>query len=386
MRQAEKHAIVAERVFDGTAVADNAAVIIEGQHILAVVPRDAVPANMPRHALPDGAWLVPGFIDVQVNGGSDVLFNEDPTPDGIRAIAAAHRRYGTTALLPTLITDTPATTLSALEAVEALVDKEPSILGIHLEGPFISPERPGVHAVRHIRTPSNNDLALLTAPRRSVTVVTLAPERMPAGFIRALAAAGVRVCLGHSMASYADTRDAMTEGLSGFTHLFNAMPGLGSRDPGPIAAALECESAWFGMIVDGVHVHPATLRLALRGLARPMLVTDAMPPVGGERTGFTLYGEEIMVQDGRCARTDGTLAGSVLDMASALRNCVRLLDVKLETALRFASINPAEFLGLGHWLGRLAPGYRADMVALDPVGIEVLDTWVAGMRAATCSE
>jgi N-acetylglucosamine-6-phosphate deacetylase len=329
---------------------------------------------------------VPGFIDVQVNGGSDVLFNEDPTPDGIRAIAAAHRRYGTTALLPTLITDTPATTLSALEAVEALVDKEPSILGIHLEGPFISPERPGVHAVRHIRTPSNNDLALLTAPRRSVTVVTLAPERMPAGFIRALAAAGVRVCLGHSMASYADTRDAMTEGLSGFTHLFNAMPGLGSRDPGPIAAALECESAWFGMIVDGVHVHPATLRLALRGLARPMLVTDAMPPVGGERTGFTLYGEEIMVQDGRCARTDGTLAGSLLDMASALRNCVRLLDVKLETALRFASINPAEFLGLGHWLGRLAPGYRADMVALDPVGIEVLDTWVAGMRAATCSE
>jgi N-acetylglucosamine-6-phosphate deacetylase len=386
MRQAEKHAIVAERVFDGTAVADNAAVIIEGQHILAVVPRDAVPANMPRHALPDGAWLVPGFIDVQVNGGSDVLFNEDPTPDGIRAIAAAHRRYGTTALLPTLITDTPATTLSALEAVEALVDKEPSILGIHLEGPFISPERPGVHAVRHIRTPSNNDLALLTAPRRSVTVVTLAPERMPAGFIRALAAAGVRVCLGHSMAGYADTRDAMTDGLSGFTHLFNAMPGLGSRDPGPIAAALECESAWFGMIVDGVHVHPATLRLALRGLARPMLVTDAMPPVGGERTGFTLYGEEIMVQDGRCARTDGTLAGSVLDMASALRNCVRLLDVKLETALRFVSTNPAEFLGLGHWLGRLAPGYRADMVALDPVGIEVLDTWVAGMRAATCSE
>jgi N-acetylglucosamine-6-phosphate deacetylase len=178
----------------------------------------------------------------------------------------------------------------------------------------------------------------------------------------------------------------MAEGLSGFTHLFNAMPGLGSRDPGPIAAALESESAWFGVIVDGVHVHPATLRLALRGLARPMLVTDAMPPVGGRRVGFQLYGEDIMVQDGRCTRQDGTLAGSVLDMASALRNCVRLLDVRLETALRFVSTNPAEFLGLGHWLGRLAPGYRADMVALDPVGIEVLDTWVAGMRGQTCSE
>jgi N-acetylglucosamine-6-phosphate deacetylase len=385
MRQAEKHAqkyaILAERVFDGTAVADNAAVIIEGPHILAVVPGNAVPANMPRYALPDGAWLVPGFIDVQVNGGGDVLFNGDPTPDGIRAIAAAHRRYGTTALLPTLITDAPDTMRSALEAVEALVDKEPSILGIHLEGPFLSPQRPGVHAVRHIRTPGDSDLALLTTPRRLVTVVTLAPERVPAGFIRALAGAGVRVCLGHSMATYAETRAAMAEGLSGFTHLFNAMPGLGSRDPGPIAAALESEGAWFGMIVDGVHVHPATLRLALRGLARPMLVTDAMPPVGGSRTGFTLYGEDITVQDGRCTRKDGTLAGSMLDMASALRNCVRLLDVPLETTLPFASINPAEFLGLGRWLGRLAPGYRADMVALDPVGIEVLDTWVAGERA-----
>jgi N-acetylglucosamine-6-phosphate deacetylase len=380
-KHAQKYAILADRVFDGTAVADNAAVIVEGPRILAVVPADAVPANMPQHALPDGACLVPGFIDVQVNGGGDVLFNDEPTPDGIRAIAAAHRRHGTTALLPTLITDTPETMLSALEAVETLVDKEPSILGIHLEGPFLSPQRPGVHAVRHIRTPSNHDLALLTAQRRSVTVVTLAPERVPAGFIRALAGAGVRVCLGHSMATYAETRAAMAEGLSGFTHLFNAMPGLGSRDPGPIAAALESESTWFGMIVDGVHVHPAMLRLALRGLARPVLVTDAMPPTGGKRMGFTLYGEDIMVEDGRCARKDGTLAGSVLDMASALRNCVRLLHVPLETALRFVSINPAEFLGLGHWLGRLAPGYRADMVALDPVGIEVLDTWVAGVLA-----
>jgi N-acetylglucosamine-6-phosphate deacetylase len=381
MSQAEQHAVVAGQVFDGTALVDNAAVIIEGPRILAVVQNDSVPANMPRYVLPEGAWLVPGFIDVQVNGGGDVLFNDEPTADGIRTIAAAHRRYGTTALLPTVITDAPETMISALSAVEALVDTEPAILGIHLEGPFISPERPGVHAVQHIRAPSDTDLGLLTAPRRSVTVVTLAPERVPGGFVRALAAAGVRVCLGHSTASYDDTRAAMAAGLSGFTHLFNAMPGLGSRDPGPIAAALESESASFGMIVDGIHVHPATLRLALRGLARPMLVTDAMPPVGGTRTGFTLYGEDITVHDGRCMRKDDTLAGSVLDIASALRNSVHLLGVKLETALRYASVNPSEFLGLGHWLGRLAPGYRADMVALDPVGIAVLETWVAGIRA-----
>ena len=379
MREAEKHAIVAERVFDGATVVHHAAVIVEGPHILAVVPQGDVPAGVPRRVLPNGAWLTPGFIDVQVNGGGDALFNDNPTPDGIRAIAAAHRRFGTTALLPTLITDTPEKMSSALAAVEALADKEPAVLGIHLEGPFLSPERPGVHALRHIRIPSDNDLALLTAPRRSITVVTLAPEQAPPGFVRALADAGVRVCLGHSIATYEDTRAAMSEGLSGFTHLFNAMPGLGSRDPGPIAAALECETAWFGMIVDGVHVHPATLRLALRGLARPLLVTDAMPPVGGKRMGFTLYGEEVIVQGGRCTRRDGTLAGSVLDMATALRNCVRLLGVPLETALRFASTNPAEFLGFGHWLGRLAPGHRADMVALDPIDIEILDTWIAGL-------
>jgi N-acetylglucosamine-6-phosphate deacetylase len=184
------------------------------------------------------------------------------------------------------------------------------------------------------------------------------------------------------MATYAETRAAMAEGLTGFTHLFNAMRPLGSREPGPIAAALESPAAWFGMIVDGAHVDPAMLRLALRGAARPMLVTDAMPPVGGRRSGFALYGDEITVRDGQCTRSDGTLAGSVLSMAAAVRNCVRLLDAPLETALRFASAHPASFLGLGDRLGRLAPGYRADLVAIDPREMEVLDTWIAGRPAA----
>ena len=211
-------------------------------------------------------------------------------------------------------------------------------------------------------------------------LVTLAPEQVPAGFIVDLVAAGVRVALGHSVATYAQTRAAMAQGLTGFTHLFNAMRPLASREPGPIAAALETPNAWFGMIVDGVHVDPAMLRLALRGLAHPMLVTDAMPPVGGRQGAFALYGDEIAVRDGRCLRADGTLAGSVLDMASAVRNCVDLLDVALTDALRFAATNPANFLGLGHVLGKLAPGYRADLVAFDPNKIEVITTWVAGAQ------
>jgi len=376
-----QHAIAADCVFDGTAVRLDAAVVVEGTRIAAVLPRTELPTAISTRTLPAGAWLVPGFIDVQVNGGGDVLFNDVPTPQGIRAIAAAHRKFGTTALLPTLISDTPGKTEAALAAVEEIVDVEPSVIGIHLEGPFLSPEKPGVHALRHLRLPTAKDAAMLAARRRGVTVVTLAPEQAPEGFIRQLASAGVRVCLGHSMATYAQTRAAIAEGLTGVTHLFNAMRALAAREGGPIAAALESADAWFGMIVDGVHVDPTVLRLALRGLARPMLVTDAMPPVGGRRSSFALYGEEIAVQGGRCARQDGTLAGAVLDMASAVRNCVALLGVPLETALRFASAHPASFLGLGHVLGRLAPGYRADMVAIEPSSVQVLETWTAGTGA-----
>ena len=205
MRTSRQHAIAADCVFDGTVVHRDAAVVVDGPKIVALTPRADLPAGIPVRRLPDGCWLAPGFIDLQVNGGGDVLFNDVPTPEGIRAIAAAHRRFGTTALLPTLVTDTPEKTKAALAAVEQVIDSEPSVLGIHLEGPFLSPERPGVHALRHIRVPTAQDTAVLTAPRRGVVLITLAPERVPQGFVRRLASAGVRVSLGHSMATYAQT-------------------------------------------------------------------------------------------------------------------------------------------------------------------------------------
>jgi N-acetylglucosamine-6-phosphate deacetylase len=373
------HAVAAACVFDGVNLHRDAAVIIEGEEIAAIAARTELPPNLPVRQLPDGIWLAPGFIDIQVNGGGDVLFNDSPTPQAIRRIIAAHRRFGTTLLLPTLISDSPAKMKSALAAVDALLGIEPGVLGIHLEGPFLSPSRAGVHDLRALRQPTPDDLAILAAPRHGVTLVTLAPEEVPHSFIAKLANAGVRVALGHSMASYAVTREAMAAGLTGFTHLFNAMRPLESREPGPIAAALESPNVWYSLIVDGIHVAPAMLRLALRGAGHPILVTDAMPPVGGSRGTFALYGETITVRDGRCARQDGRLAGAYLDMATAIRNCVRLLDVPLAAALRFASVHPAQFLGLGDRLGRLAPGMRADMVAIDPDSIEVRHTWVAGV-------
>jgi N-acetylglucosamine-6-phosphate deacetylase len=373
------HAIAAGHVFDGEYLRDNAAVIVDNDRIAAVVQRREIPAAIPVRELPEHVWLAPGFVDIQVNGGGDVLFNDAPTADTIRTIVAAHRRFGTTALLPTLISDTPAKMKAAIAAVEAVVGVEPAVLGIHLEGPFLSPEKAGVHDGRVIRRPTSDDLALLTAKRPGVTLVTLAPERVPEGFIAQLTAAGVRVALGHSVATNAQTRAAMAMGLTGFTHLFNAMRPLEAREPGCVGAALDSQYASYSLIVDDIHVAPAMLRLALRGAGRPILVTDAMPPVGGARSSFVLNGEEIFVRNGRCARQDGTLAGACLDMAAAVRNCVRSLRIPLADALRFASTHPAQFLGLGDKLGRLVPGYRADMVELDSITIEVRRTWVAGL-------
>jgi N-acetylglucosamine-6-phosphate deacetylase len=378
MSQPVRYAVAADHLFDGTALHDDCAVLIDGGEIAQLVGRDDIPRGIPVHDLPTGAWLAPGFIDVQVNGGGDVLFNDQPTPAGIAAITAAHRRFGTTGLLPTLISDTPEKMRAARDAVSEAMRSNPSVLGIHFEGPFLSADRPGVHDPRMLRRPEPHDLAWLTGSPDGVVVVTLAPEAVPAGFIAALTQAGVKVSLGHSMASYVQTRAALAEGLTGFTHLFNAMRPLASREPGPIAAALESENCWFGMIVDGVHVDPSMLRLALRGRARPMLVTDAMPPVGGGRHSFMLGGRTITLGPNACTRDDGTLAGTALDMATAVRNAVKLLQMPLTDALRAAGAEPARFLGLAHRLGHLAPGSRADMVALDAQDIVVLETWVAG--------
>jgi N-acetylglucosamine-6-phosphate deacetylase len=378
MTEPRRHAVVAGTVFDGVALHEECAVVIEGRRILSLMPRQDLPEDMPVRELPDGAWLAPGFIDVQVNGGGDILLNDDPSPEAMTAIARAHRKFGTTSLLPTLITDTREKMRAALAAADEAAASNPSILGIHIEGPFLAPERAGAHNRALVRAPDDEDLELLTAPRAGATLVTLAPERAPPGFIARLVRGGVHVCLGHSMATYEETKAAMEEGLTGFTHLFNAMPPLFARNPGPVPAALKSPDAFFGMIVDGEHVHPAMLRLAIRGSAHPMLVTDAMPPAGGAKRTFTLYGEEIAVHDGRCVRTDGTLAGTALTMAMAVRNCVTLLDVRLTWALRFASSEPAAFLGLGGKLGRIAEGFRADLVAFEPPGMRVYETWVAG--------
>ena len=328
----------------------------------------------------EGQILLPGFIDVQVNGGGGVLFNDDPNPESIRAIGAAHRRFGTTGFLPTLISDDLDTIGRAIDAVQSALDAGmPGVLGIHIEGPFLNWARRGVHDSKHLRPLDTSLVSLLGRLRAGRTVVTLAPEMTTPEIIAKLAAGGILVSAGHSEATFAQTTAAIAQGLRGFTHLFNAMARIEPRDPGIAGAALYDEGTWCGIIVDGHHVDPIMLKLALRCKRhdRFMLVTDAMPAVGSAEPTFVLQGRTIRVVDGICRDENGTLAGTALDMAAAVRNAVSLLGLDIAEAARMASEYPAEFLGLGHELGRIAPGYRANLVLMDDA-FTVQKTWIEG--------
>src|ERR1700722_20367172 len=328
----------------------------------------------------EGQLLLPGFIDVQVNGGGGVLFNDDPSLESIRAIGAAHRRYGTTGFLPTLISDDLDTIAQAIAAVQVSLDAQrPGALGIHIEGPFLNWARRGVHDPKHLRRLDNRVGSLRWSLRGGRTVLTLAPEMTATDMIAQLAAGGILISAGHSDANYAQTAAAIAHGVRGFTHLFNAMAPLTPREPGIVGAALYDPNTWCGIIVDGHHVDPVMLKLALRCKRhdRFMLVTDGMPIVGSSEDTFVLQGRTIRVIDGICRDENGTLAGTALDMAAAVRNTVSSLGLSLVEAARMASEYPAEFLGLGHELGRIAPGYRANLVLMDGE-FKVQRTWIDG--------
>jgi N-acetylglucosamine-6-phosphate deacetylase len=376
-------ALVNGRLLTGEGLVSGRTLLMSGARIEALVaPTDSRCAGALAVDL-EGQLLFPGFIDVQVNGGGGVLFNEDPNPESIRAIGAAHRRFGTTGFLPTLISDDLDTIGQAIDAVQSALDGGmPGVLGIHIEGPFLNWARRGVHDSKHLRPLDTSLVSLLSRLRGGRTVLTLAPEMTTPDIIAKLVASGVLVSAGHSEASFGATTAAIAQGLRGFTHLFNAMARIEPRDPGIAAAALYDEKTWCGIIVDGHHVDPIMLKLALRCKPhdRFMLVTDAMPVVGSAQTTFVLQGRTIRVVDGICRDENGTLAGTALDMASAVRNAVSLLGLDIVEAARMASEYPAEFLGLGLELGRIAPGYRANLVLMDDE-LNVQKTWIDGLAS-----
>ncbi|WP_369349298.1 N-acetylglucosamine-6-phosphate deacetylase [Stenotrophomonas sp. JAG2] len=371
------------RILAGDDFRDDLAVVIESGRITALVS-DAAPMLGQADEQVDlgGGWLLPGFIDAQVNGGGGVLFNNSPDVATLRTLAQAHRRFGTTGLLPTLISDDVQVMRAAIAATrQAISEGVPGVLGIHLEGPYIAPARKGTHDANKFRVPDPAEIALAASLDNGVTLLTLAPERVPLESIRALVERGVVVAAGHTAASYEEARAGLEAGIRGFTHLYNAMSPLTGREPGAVGAALEDRDSWVGIIADGVHVHPASLRVALatKPRGKVMLVTDAMPPVGAEDPRYELYGEVITAVDGVVRNAAGSLAGSALDMATAVRNSVQLLGVSLAEAARMASTYPAQFLNLDDRYGHIAEGHHADLVLLDDA-LQVRSTWIAGQR------
>jgi len=375
--------LVNARILRADGLVRGQCVLIEQGRIVDVLQPDdprcraAIPVD-----LGDGL-LLPGFIDLQVNGGGGVLFNDAPSVESIRAIGAAHRRFGTTAFLPTLISADLDIVAHAIAAVRgAIAAGVPGVLGIHIEGPFLNVARKGVHDPAKLRELDPSALGLLTSLQGGRTLVTLAPEMTTPKLIEQLVAAGVVVSAGHTNASYAEIRAALAHGLTGFTHLFNAMSQLTGREPGTVGAALDDQRSWCGIIVDGEHTDPVVLRIALRCKPhnRFMLVTDAMPSVGTSQQSFELQGRRITVRGHTCVDEDGRLAGSNIDMASCVRNAVAMLGVPLPQAVRMASQIPAEFLGVAHEYGCIAAGQRANLVLTDDE-LNVRETWIDGQSS-----
>ena len=374
--------LVNGRILTPQGIVDGKAVAIRDGRIAGLLDPADTPPGAARHDL-GGGLLVPGFIDTQVNGGGGVLFNDSPTVEAIAAIGAAHRPYGTTGFLPTLISDDLAVVDAAMRATEqAMAAGVPGVLGVHIEGPFLNAKRKGIHDASKFRVLDDKAVALLSSLKRGKTLVTLAPETTTPEMVRRLVQAGVTVAAGHTNAAYGTARKALNAGLTGFTHLFNAMSPLTSREPGVVGAALESQTAWCGIIVDGRHVDPAVLRIALRTrpLDRFMLVTDAMPTVGMADKNFDLQGRHIRVVDGVCVDDHGTLAGSDLDMVGAVRNAVTMLGLSLEDAVAIASAAPAAFLGLAGQRGAIQAGQAADLVLLDET-LAVRQTWIDGVSS-----
>ena len=367
--------ITAKNVLVNGAVAEGASVHIEDGCISEVV------SNATGGVEFEGT-LVPGFFDVQVNGGGGALFNADPSVDTIKTMVDAHRQFGTTRMLPTLISDDLEKVEAAIMAVDAAIEAGvPGITGIHLEGPFLNSAKKGVHDPSKFKELLLSHVPLLSSLKNGKTLLTLAPELADQQVVEALSGAGVILSAGHTAATYEQMKDAVEWGVTGFTHLFNAMSGFESRGPGVVGAAFDSPSTFAGVIADGHHVHAASLKHAIKtiGPDRTMLVTDAMSTVGAVDKSFELNGETIIAENGRCATKDGVLAGSDLDMISAVTYAADTLGFGLVDAITMASQTPARFMGLDADFGAVTPAKRADFVLLDE-NHQVSAVWVDGNR------
>lgn len=369
------YALTNGNLYTGTQVLNHHAVMIEGATIQAIVPAQAVGPEIPQVNC-QGYGVVPGFIDLQLNGCGGVMFNDAITADTLEIMHRTNLKSGTTSFLPTLITTSDGAMRAAIALVQTYREVHPHrVLGLHLEGPYLNPKRRGIHDGRYVRLPDPEMIAAIAkAGSTTVKLVTLAPEQVAPEHIRQLTTAGIRVAAGHTDATFEEALAGFAAGVSMVTHLFNAMSPWQGRQPGMVGAVFHQRDIDAGIIADGHHVHFASIQVAHQILGdRLFLVTDATPPAGTTMDAFIIGGQQVFYREGKCVSAEGTLGGSALTMIEAIANCVQHAGIPLAEALRMATLYPARAIGCQDFLGQLQPGYVANLALVTP------DVTVAGV-------
>ena len=375
-----KQAITGSKLFNGIDFIENKALLIEDQHIAGIVNKDAIPTDFQVKKL-EGGILSPGFIDLQVNGGGGKLFNNSPDKESLNTIISAHQYFGTTSIMPTVISDSLNILQKCTDTISNEIDNNHSLLGIHIEGPFFNVKYRGVHQKQYINTINASYLNLFETLDKFPVMLTLAPECISIKQLKHLKSLGFKILAGHTDANYDQLEEAVKYGLDGFTHLFNAMGQISAREPGVVGSAFDFDETSASIIVDLHHVHPSLINLSFKQKPKGKLffVSDSMATINHGEPSFELYDEVVSESNGRIINSEGKLAGSSITQIDAIKNAYQKCGIPLESAISMATLYPAEYLGVSDYIGQLKKGYRADLAHFDS-NFHVQNVWLAGKQ------
>ena len=375
-----KQALIGAQLFSGKEFFDNRALLIDGENIIDIINEHNIPNNFETQKL-NGGILSPGFIDLQVNGGGGKLFNNSPDKQSLNTIIEAHQHFGTTSIMPTVISDSLNVLKRCTTTISEVIENNKSLLGVHIEGPFFNVKYRGVHQKQYINTINSDYLNLFESLKDFPVMLTLAPECISTKQLKHLKSLGFKILAGHTDASYDQLEEAIKYGLDGFTHLFNAMGQISAREPGVVGSALTFDNTTASIIVDLHHVHPSLIQMAYKQKPQGKLffVSDSMATIHHGEPSFELYDEVVSESNGRIINSEGKLAGSSITQIDAIKNAYQSCNIPLNDAIAMVTRYPAEYLGVANYLGSLKSGYRADLTHFD-LDFQVHNVWVAGKQ------
>jgi len=375
-----KTALKGARIFSGEEFFEKKALLLEGEAIVEIVDDSKIPKDFETQKL-NGGILSPGFIDLQVNGGGGKLFNNSPDKDSLNTIIGAHQHFGTTSIMPTVISDSLNVLQKCTDTISDEINHNHSLLGIHIEGPFFNVKYRGVHQKQYINTINATYMSLFETLDKFPVMLTLAPECISIKQLKSLKALGFKILAGHTDANYDQLEEAVKYGLDGFTHLFNAMGQISSREPGVVGSALDFDEASASIIVDLHHVHPSLINLSFKQKPKGKLffVSDSMATINHGDPSFELYDEVVSEANGRIINSEGKLAGSSITQIDAIKNAYQKCNIPIDSAISMATLYPAEYIGVSDYLGQLRSGYRADLAHFNS-DFQIQNVWVAGKQ------